>query len=191
MILRWFFIFILTVLAWYISNFCNGACKIAFGLNECIYVGFQEDMVHYLHKSTGLWSISGGRDHVIPMHHPNAFRFFREQINTSIHIVGDSERYPQILGKDVLAPCVPLVDSIKDEISSEPFESRTMLLFFLGQKNRKDVCYSTWVMSISYFWCNLVSKRSLLYAVVQSKDVIQLQLNMWQNQFTNGTIVLV
>ncbi|XP_034699325.1 probable arabinosyltransferase ARAD1 isoform X3 [Vitis riparia] len=38
----------------------------------------QIDILKILRESK-YWQRSGGRDHVIPMHHPNAFRFFREQ----------------------------------------------------------------------------------------------------------------
>ncbi|XP_052186254.1 probable arabinosyltransferase ARAD1 isoform X2 [Diospyros lotus] len=38
----------------------------------------QVDMLKFLRESI-YWQRSGGRDHVVPMHHPNAFRFLREQ----------------------------------------------------------------------------------------------------------------
>ncbi|KAK6922393.1 Exostosin, GT47 domain [Dillenia turbinata] len=100
----------------------------------------QVDLLEFLRKSK-YWQRSGGRDHVIPMHHPNAFRFLREQINASILIVADFGRYPKIvsnLTKDVVAPYVHIVDSFLDDDPPDPFESRNTLLFFRGRTVRKD-----------------------------------------------------
>lgn len=76
------------------------------------------------------------------MHHPNAFRFLREQVNASILIVADFGRYAKNMSnlrKDVVAPYVHVVDSYTDDESPDPFESRTTLLFFRGRTVRKDV----------------------------------------------------
>ncbi|KAK9090131.1 hypothetical protein Sjap_023308 [Stephania japonica] len=103
----------------------------------------QEDMVQFLRESK-YWNRSRGLDHVIPMHHPNAFRFLREQINATIFIVADFGRYAQSLArlsKDVVAPYVHVVDSYENEKTSDPYESRTTLLFFRGQIVRKDEGY--------------------------------------------------
>ncbi|XP_043704338.1 probable arabinosyltransferase ARAD1 [Telopea speciosissima] len=100
----------------------------------------QIDLLEFLRKSK-YWQRSGGRDHVIPMHHPNAFRFLRDQVNASILVVADFGRYPKsmsYLSKDVVAPYVHVVDSIIDDNSLDPFESRTTLLFFRGRTVRKD-----------------------------------------------------
>lgn len=88
------------------------------------------------------WQRSGGRDHVITMTHPNAFRFLREQVNASIFIVVDFGRHPKYLSnlnKDVVAPYVHVVDSFVDDDAPDPFESRPILLFFRGKTIRKDV----------------------------------------------------
>lgn len=100
----------------------------------------QIDLLKLLRQSK-YWQRSGGRDHVIPMTHPNAFRFLREQVNASIQIVVDFGRYPRImsnLSKDVVAPYVHVVDSFKIDDTPDPFESRTTLLFFRGRTYRKD-----------------------------------------------------
>ncbi|KAJ9131512.1 hypothetical protein P3X46_035167 [Hevea brasiliensis] len=100
----------------------------------------QVDVVEMLYKSK-YWQKSGGRDHVIPMTHPNAFRFLRQQLNASILIVADFGRYPKsmsTLSKDVVAPYVHVVDSFTDDELPDPFESRTKLLFFRGNTVRKD-----------------------------------------------------
>ncbi|XP_020540287.1 probable arabinosyltransferase ARAD1 isoform X2 [Jatropha curcas] len=100
----------------------------------------QVDVVDMLYKSK-YWQKSGGRDHVIPMTHPNAFRFLRQQLNASILIVADFGRYPKsmsTLRKDVVSPYVHVVESFTDDELSDPFESRTTLLFFRGNTVRKD-----------------------------------------------------
>jgi hypothetical protein len=79
---------------------------------------------------------------VIPMTHPNAFRFLREQVNASIQIVVDFGRHSRImsnLSKDVVSPYVHVVDSFTDDDTPDPYESRTTLLFFRGRTFRKDV----------------------------------------------------
>ncbi|XAR64402.1 Xylogalacturonan beta-1,3-xylosyltransferase [Bertholletia excelsa] len=100
----------------------------------------QADILKFLRKSI-YWQRSAGRDHVIPMHHPNAFRFLREQVNASILIVADFGRFPKVmsnLSKDVVAPYVHIVDSFNDDDPPDPYESRTTLLFFQGRTVRKD-----------------------------------------------------
>lgn len=99
----------------------------------------QVDALKFLRQSK-YWKRSGGRNHVIPLHHPNAFRFLRDQVNASILIVADFGRYPKSLSnlrKDVVAPYVHIVDSYTDDESSDPFESRSTLLFFRGKTVRK------------------------------------------------------
>lgn len=88
------------------------------------------------------WQRSSGRDHVIPMHHPNAFRFLRAMVNASILIVSDFGRYTKELAslrKDVVAPYVHVVGSFLDDDPPDPFEARHTLLFFRGRTVRKDV----------------------------------------------------
>uniref|UniRef100_A0A6N2LQ84 Exostosin GT47 domain-containing protein n=1 Tax=Salix viminalis TaxID=40686 RepID=A0A6N2LQ84_SALVM len=100
----------------------------------------QVDLISFLRKSK-YWQRSGGRDHVIPMTHPNAFRFLRQLVNASILIVADFGRYPKslsTLSKDVVSPYVHNVDSFKDDDLLDPFESRKTLLFFRGNTVRKD-----------------------------------------------------
>ncbi|KAK4754008.1 hypothetical protein SAY87_002112 [Trapa incisa] len=100
----------------------------------------QIDLLEFLGKSK-YWQKSGGRDHVITMTHPNAFRFLREQVNASIFIVVDFGRHPKTisnLNKDVVAPYVHIVDSFANDDAPDPFESRPTLLFFRGRTIRKD-----------------------------------------------------
>ncbi|KAM6562518.1 hypothetical protein CsatB_022516 [Cannabis sativa] len=100
----------------------------------------QIDLLEILRVSK-YWKRYGGRDHVIPMTHPNAFRFLRTEVNASIQIVVDFGRYPRImsnLSKDAVAPYVHVVESFTNDNLSDPFESRPTLLFFRGRTFRKD-----------------------------------------------------
>lgn len=100
----------------------------------------QVDIVDFLRRSK-YWQTSGGRDHIIPMHHPNAFRFLRQEVNASILIVADFGRYSKSMSnlrKDVVAPYVHVVDSYTDDEPEDPFESRPTLAFFRGRTVRKD-----------------------------------------------------
>ncbi|XP_062229927.1 probable arabinosyltransferase ARAD1 [Phragmites australis] len=100
----------------------------------------QVELMDILWKSK-YWQRSAGRDHVIPMHHPNAFRFLRDMVNASILIVADFGRYTKELAslrKDVVAPYVHVVDSFLDDDLPDPFEARPTLLFFRGRTVRKD-----------------------------------------------------
>ncbi|XP_027336774.1 probable arabinosyltransferase ARAD1 [Abrus precatorius] len=100
----------------------------------------QIDLMGILRQSK-YWQRFGGRDHVFPMTHPNAFRFLRDQVNESIQIVVDFGRYPKgvsNLNKDVVSPYVHVVDSYADDDPQDPYESRTKLLFFRGKTIRKD-----------------------------------------------------
>ncbi|XVE92144.1 hypothetical protein REPUB_Repub01dG0071800 [Reevesia pubescens] len=100
----------------------------------------QVELLEFLRQSK-FYQRSGGRDHVIPMTHPNAFRFLRHQLNASILIVVDFGRYPRTmsnLSKDVVAPYVHVVDSFTDDDPLDPYESRSTLLFFRGNTVRKD-----------------------------------------------------
>ncbi|KAE8815882.1 Mannosyl-oligosaccharide glucosidase [Hordeum vulgare] len=99
----------------------------------------QVELMDILGKSE-YWQRSAGRDHVIPMHHPNAFRFLRDMVNACVLIVSDFGRYTKELAslrKDVVAPYVHVVDSFLDDNASDPFEARPTLLFFRGRTVRK------------------------------------------------------
>ncbi|KAL1565278.1 putative arabinosyltransferase ARAD1 [Salvia divinorum] len=99
----------------------------------------QLEMVNILRESD-YWKRSDGRDHVIPMHHPNAFRHYRDLLNASIFIVADFGRIMNIstLAKDVVAPYPHMVESYSSEDHQDPYKSRETLLFFRGRTHRKD-----------------------------------------------------
>ncbi|GER56069.1 exostosin-like protein [Striga asiatica] len=99
----------------------------------------QLELLNILRAST-YWKRSGGRDHVIPLHHPNAFKHYRDRVNSSIFIVADFGRILKIsrLAKDVVAPYPHMVDSYMNDEPENAFESRETLLFFRGGTKRKD-----------------------------------------------------
>ncbi|KAK6116594.1 hypothetical protein DH2020_049700 [Rehmannia glutinosa] len=99
----------------------------------------QPEIVNIL-KASDYWKRSGGQDHVIPLHHPNAFRHYRDQVNSSIFIVADFGRIINIsrLAKDVVAPYPHMVESYVNDDHEDAFESRQTLLFFRGRTKRKD-----------------------------------------------------
>ncbi|KAK4368437.1 hypothetical protein RND71_012229 [Anisodus tanguticus] len=99
----------------------------------------QAEIVDFLQKSK-YWKRSAGRDHVIPMQHPNAFKHYREKVNAAIFVVADFGRpSPAVsnLRKDVVAPYGHVVESFEADNLSDPYVSRTTLLFFRGRTDRK------------------------------------------------------
>ncbi|XP_024530912.1 probable arabinosyltransferase ARAD1 [Selaginella moellendorffii] len=100
----------------------------------------QVGMIEYLSKSPW-YQRSGGRDHVLVLHHPNAFRFLKDRLNLSLLVVADFGRFPKgvaALHKDVVAPYSHMVPTYNGDDGTDPFEERTTLLFFQGRVKRKD-----------------------------------------------------
>lgn len=118
----------------------------------------QRDMVKIL-RSSNQWIKSGGRDHIVPLHHPNAFRHYRDKVNSSIFIVADFGRTMNIakLAKDVVAPYAHMVESYFNDDEEDPYDTRKTLLFFRGRTKRKEVRQSNRKDHISTFTsCNKV-----------------------------------
>lgn len=98
----------------------------------------QEKLVHFL-MGQEAWRRSGGKNHVIVMHHPNSMSIARDQLRAAMYIVADFGRYSPSIGnveKDIVAPYKHVVSTFVEDSSS--FESRTTLLFFQGAIFRKD-----------------------------------------------------
>lgn len=99
----------------------------------------QAGIVEMLSKSKW-WQASQGRDHVLVVHHPNAFRHYRDVLNQSIFVVADFGRNNETvsrLNKDVVAPYVHVLPTYAEENSVDPFSARKTLLFFQGRVRRK------------------------------------------------------
>ncbi|KAI3795206.1 hypothetical protein L1987_37855 [Smallanthus sonchifolius] len=132
--------------------------------------GNMVDILKFLRKSN-CWHRTSGRDHVIPMHHPNAFRFIREEVNASILIVANFGRFSKSMSslqKDVVAPYKHVVESFMYDDSSNPFKLHSTLLFFRGRTMRKSVGYIL----------NMYDTLEL--------NVLHLKSNLWSNQSTQG-----
>uniref|UniRef100_A0A3Q7G6E3 Exostosin GT47 domain-containing protein n=1 Tax=Solanum lycopersicum TaxID=4081 RepID=A0A3Q7G6E3_SOLLC len=116
----------------------------------------QAEIVDFLQKSE-YWKRSAGRDHVIPMQHPNAFKHYRDKVNAAIFVVADFGRpSPSVsnLRKDVVAPYGHVVATFEADDFSDPYDSRTTLLFFRGKTKRKALYFFlTKIVSKSYSYC--------------------------------------
>ncbi|KAL3690919.1 hypothetical protein R1sor_004570 [Riccia sorocarpa] len=113
----------------------NSAIECGLKLHGCC----KEEMAKLVLESP-YWRHSGGEDHIIPLHHPNAFWFSRHLLNASIFIVADFGRtLPQVpsLKKDVVAPYYHTIPTYEDDNPDDPFNSREILLFFRGTIKRK------------------------------------------------------
>ncbi|KAL2623204.1 hypothetical protein R1flu_003409 [Riccia fluitans] len=125
--------------------FFSSLCFYKFGLSmkepECEQDKALQEEVVALVVDSPYWKRSGGEDHIIPLHHPNAFRYHRNLLTASIFIVADFGRtLPQVssLRKDVVAPYTHVIPTYEDDNSADPFNSRKTLLFFQGTIKRKD-----------------------------------------------------
>ena len=99
----------------------------------------QEKLVRYLHQQSS-WKHSGGKNHIIFMHHPNSLHVAREALRSAMFVVSDFGRYsPKVanVGKDVVAPYKHMVPTYTDDNSS--YGSRKTLLYFQGAIIRKEV----------------------------------------------------
>jgi hypothetical protein len=99
----------------------------------------QARLVRFLHRQRP-WQDSGGKNHVIVMHHPNSLHLAREQLSSAMFVVSDFGRYSAQVAnvwKDVVAPYKHVVPTYRDDRSS--YHSRTTLLYFQGAIVRKEV----------------------------------------------------
>jgi len=100
----------------------------------------QESLLAYLRKQPA-WQASGGKDHIVVIHHPNSFFAMRDFFRNVMYVVADFGRYPPEVAsmeKDIVAPYKHVIPSFVDDSTS--FEERQTLLFFQGTIHRKQVC---------------------------------------------------
>ncbi|KAK4341337.1 hypothetical protein RND71_039838 [Anisodus tanguticus] len=89
------------------------------------------DHVRCIKDEDGKILRSAGRDHVIPMQNPNAFkRYMEKQILVALLQLSN-------LRKDVVTPYGHVVESFEADNLSDPYDSRTTLVFFRGRTDRK------------------------------------------------------
>ncbi|KAM5557946.1 hypothetical protein ABKV19_024994 [Rosa sericea] len=89
------------------------------------------------------WNRSGGRDHIIPVHHPWSFKSVRRFVKNAIWLLPDMDstgnwyKPGQVyLEKDLILPYVANVDLCDARCVSETQSRRTTLLFFRGRLKR-------------------------------------------------------
>ncbi|EEF42357.1 probable arabinosyltransferase ARAD1 [Ricinus communis] len=89
------------------------------------------------------WKRSGGRDHILPVHHPWSFKSVRRYVKNAIWLLPDMDSTGNwykpgqvFLEKDLILPYVPNVDLCDAKCASENESKRTTLLFFRGRLKR-------------------------------------------------------
>lgn len=89
------------------------------------------------------WQRSGGRDHILPVHHPWSFKSVRRFMKKAIWLLPDMDSSGNWykpgevwLEKDLILPYVPNVDLCNAECVLETQSKRTTLLFFRGRLKR-------------------------------------------------------
>ncbi|KAL2636165.1 hypothetical protein R1flu_007644 [Riccia fluitans] len=98
----------------------------------------QRQLVSFLKNQTW-WKLSGGKDHVVVIHHPNSLRLVRDQLSPAMYVVCDFGRYPEWVAnmtKDIVAPYKHVIKTFNDD--NTQFNSRPLLLFFQGAIVRKE-----------------------------------------------------
>ncbi|CAH8358010.1 unnamed protein product [Eruca vesicaria subsp. sativa] len=97
----------------------------------------QEGLIDWLERQEW-WRRNGGRDHVIPAGDPNALYRILDRVKNAVLLVADFGRLRADQGsfvKDVVIPYSHRVNVFAGEIG---VESRDTLLFFMGNRYRKD-----------------------------------------------------
>ncbi|KAJ7529689.1 hypothetical protein O6H91_15G062200 [Diphasiastrum complanatum] len=116
------------------NKYSRGGYKARADQNEVL----QQRLVKFLLKQEA-WKASEGRNHIIPMHHPNSLNVGRQHLRNAMFVVADFGRYSKEVAnvaKDVVAPYKHIVPYFHNDNTS--FDSRKILLFFQGAIIRKE-----------------------------------------------------
>lgn len=98
----------------------------------------QESLVGWL-EGQEWWSRNNGRDHVIVAGDPNALKRVMDRVKNAVLLVADFGRLRGDQGslvKDVIIPYSHRIDAYEGELG---VKQRNNLLFFMGNRYRKDV----------------------------------------------------
>ncbi|KAG6522058.1 probable arabinosyltransferase ARAD1 [Zingiber officinale] len=107
------------------------------GSTEYSDEGMQEELVEWLEEQE-YWKRNRGRDHVIVCQDPNALYRVIDRVRNAVLLVSDFGRlqpYQASLVKDVILPYSHRINSYKGEVG---VENRQSLLFFMGNRYRKE-----------------------------------------------------
>ncbi|WCJ28761.1 Exostosin family protein [Euphorbia peplus] len=99
--------------------------------------GMQEELVEWLEKQE-YWRRNNGRDHVIIAGDPNALYRVMDRVKNAVLLLSDFGRVRPDQGslvKDVIIPYAHRINSFKGDIG---VKDRKTLLFFMGNRYRKD-----------------------------------------------------
>ena len=105
----------------------------------------QEELVNWL-ENQEYWKRNGGRDHVFISQDPNALYKVIDRVRKSILLVSDFGRLRDdqaSLVKDVILPYSHRINPFRGTVG---VEERKSLLFFMGNRYRKEV-----ILSLFYF----------------------------------------
>lgn len=98
----------------------------------------QEALVEWL-KRQAYWQRSKGRDHVIVASDPNAMYRVIDRVKNSVLLVSDFGRLRPDQGSLVKDVIVPYSHRIKTYTGDVGIDERNTLLFFMGNRYRKEV----------------------------------------------------
>lgn len=133
----------------------------------------QEELVEWL-EGQEYWKRNKGRDHVIICQDPNALYKVIDRVRNAVLLVSDFGRLrgdQASLVKDVVLPYSHRINPYKGEVG---VEGRPSLLFFMGNRYRKEVGFiHVCVVFLSYIWliaCNIDQNcAGFLYLIAMVK----------------------
>lgn len=105
----------------------------------------QEELVEWLEQQD-YWKRNNGRDHVIMAGDPNALYRVIDRVKNAVLLVSDFGRVRPDQGSLVKDVIVPYAHRIKTYNGNISVANRNTLLFFMGNRFRKDVSYLITIM---------------------------------------------